>query len=676
MSLMRWISPVLSPALCVTLALLGLPTPEAQAEEAKPECVLLSKTCVVGENEVRNINGVMVQRECWGYEYKYDCMKPGAVDYCSAIAAHPSCYQIAAGGSTEIQGRTYRCGDESIPLTTSVNLNTSHTLVDPGATVAACAKPADNSSCGVAARRCVQGTATNCQKWETDWACMAPSGNTCGELNADPNCTKVAESCFMKDNHGNCLATGYSYRCITNPGEMQTETQCTPGACVGSTCWSTASEAGTDFASVVIAQELQRQAGSSMDPNSLLLFDGAKEKCREGGLRHCCNEGTKASSNNSILSSYNTGNAIGKYAVSIGSKYEFGSSFSDKPWFQNTVGAVVGIGAAALASGVTSISAITAAYSAYTAAGSTMTATQAVSSAFSFGPMFWIAVAIMVYMALSSCNADEAILGSHRKADLSFFIGSTCSKKFAGWCVEHHRHFCSFNSVLAKLINVQGKKQIYEKSSGIQLDTAYWKFVGMKWKPIDTEYWQRKEIADSFGIRTEAWVPVQKEFWQWTDAGWVWTAPANPTTAIQTPPRPAQTPPSMPPTSSPGTPWMGKGSKPNCDGIKVDEFALIDFSKIDLSEFIDDVMKGANPPSTAEINRRITERMAGKSANDPNDATPKMPFGKSGYIPEPGIEPTPSQADIDATSDMLESVGSPQAPVIDPIGVEDVNEDV
>ena len=47
----------------------------------------------------------------------------------------------------------------------------------------------------------------------------------------------------------------------------------------------------------------------------------------------------------------------------------------------------------------------------------------------------------------------------HKGSDLSVFTGETCVQKIPliGTCIKYQDTYCSFNSVLAKLINQQGK---------------------------------------------------------------------------------------------------------------------------------------------------------------------------------------------------------------------------
>jgi len=96
-----------------------------------------------------------------------------------------------------------------------------------------------------------------------------------------------------------------------------------------------------------------------------------------------------------------------------------------------------------------------------------------------FNPyVFAAAVAIMVITqvvtSMMACSTSEQMLSMHKGASLSVYTGETCSKKIPiiGTCLEYTDTYCSFNSVLAKLINQQGKAQLripFSNCSGLSV---------------------------------------------------------------------------------------------------------------------------------------------------------------------------------------------------------------
>lgn len=73
-------------------------------------------------------------------------------------------------------------------------------------------------------------------------------------------------------------------------------------------------------------------------------------------------------------------------------------------------------------------------------------------------------VAIMVYEDLTSCNQDEQMLGMKRGQNLCTYTGTYCSTSInllvGSICVENTQAYCCYNSLLAKIINEQGRVQI------------------------------------------------------------------------------------------------------------------------------------------------------------------------------------------------------------------------
>jgi conjugal transfer mating pair stabilization protein TraN len=83
-----------------------------------------------------------------------------------------------------------------------------------------------------------------------------------------------------------------------------------------------------------------------------------------------------------------------------------------------------------------------------------------------FNPYVFAAVVIiMVVEDLSSCTNEEQLLAEHKGANLSVYEDETCTSSILGTCEEYTDRYCSFNSVLAKIIDTQGKAQLGLSSS-------------------------------------------------------------------------------------------------------------------------------------------------------------------------------------------------------------------
>ncbi len=61
---------------------------------------------------------------------------------------------------------------------------------------------------------------------------------------------------------------------------------------------------------------------------------------------------------------------------------------------------------------------------------------------------------------LAQCSESEKMLAAQKQKNVCHFVGSYCAKKIAGFCVEKKQSYCCFGSKLAKVIQVQGRKQL------------------------------------------------------------------------------------------------------------------------------------------------------------------------------------------------------------------------
>ena len=83
------------------------------------------------------------------------------------------------------------------------------------------------------------------------------------------------------------------------------------------------------------------------------------------------------------------------------------------------------------------------------------------SIALTFNPVFFAAAVIMyVVMEWLACEQEDKKTALRNKAGLCQHVGSYCSSKVLGACLEKKQAYCCYVSKLAKLINVQGREQI------------------------------------------------------------------------------------------------------------------------------------------------------------------------------------------------------------------------
>lgn len=67
-----------------------------------------------------------------------------------------------------------------------------------------------------------------------------------------------------------------------------------------------------------------------------------------------------------------------------------------------------------------------------------------------------------VFVGLVNCKEHEKALAEKNKEKLCVEIGEYCSKqnKFPKFCIQYSKSYCCFNSMLARIFNEQGRRQI------------------------------------------------------------------------------------------------------------------------------------------------------------------------------------------------------------------------
>lgn len=476
---------------------------------------------------------------CWEYEDTYTCIKPNAVNYCQPfVNAQPQCWQtnsqcsqwdsVLNTGCMKYT-QTWRCGSPLNPTpVNTVRLDDSYTLVTSDYDASPCQSMADNANCQLAESRCIQTTPDSllppgidpaevapdgCYKRENLYACLTgQSLDECAQYAGNPNCTlqsSVCEDLPEERISGQCIWEERTYQCMTSPPGTTTVTDCAGQVfCMDGKCFDTGYTPDQDFGTAIALMEAAREAGVYMDPESLEIFKGVGSKCRIklGGLANCCKESDAGAGMSNAAMAAGAAVEAGKF---FGSPYMYDAMFaSDMPWL---VDRAIDAWSATAWTSTTSFYGLTFSFS----------ATEGLQFV-EFNPtLFALRVGLMIAMELLSCEQSEQILALRRGQDLCHYVGSYCSRKVLGACIEKTRSYCCYNSRLARIINEQGRAQI-----------------GKSW---------------------------------------------------------------------------GSAKHPDCSGFTQEQFARIDFSKIDLTEFTNEIMANAKLPDqgamTQEMQRAVYEKV-------------------------------------------------------------------
>ena len=353
---------------------------------------------------------------------------------------------------------------------------------------------------------------------EIGFACWSEQQNYCTDLEGDADCELSDQSCSIESElgTGNCLNEDYVYTCsrgLTLPTD-----ECTQ-----------------DFANAATAMEMTTKTGNYIDPNAfdasqVKIFSGEFSRCDrrkaawggiDFGTKNCCNIDSPDPKSNaqtfgSVITS--TGSALVENAYSYGSAYAYDTMmqsdlFADSAMaaWQNgiltdqaTMGVAnwspdLSVGYLGFAISTTPGASMAAtSFSSAMTSGATKTFQLANVGSFNltFTPAdFYIAAAIMLfnlYQAALQCDETDYMTSVKKRGKLCYTTGTWCQHKDCGLfgcvCDKYRTGSCCFNSLLARIVNEQGRAQLgldMKQCDGFTID----QMQQLDWSQIDlTEF--------------------------------------------------------------------------------------------------------------------------------------------------------------------------------------------
>ncbi|KWH59284.1 conjugal transfer protein TraN [Burkholderia cepacia] len=316
---------------------------------------------------------------------------------------------------------------------------------------------------------CVDGPSTknisgvdvtrDCWRYTASYQCRSTDTSSDCQALRDRGCGQVSTRCLSSAADGSCITQENTFVCKTTPDQIVNQTVCDKGAFCqnGVGCFDTSAPQDKDFGQAVAMLEAAREAGVyGVNSKAVEIFKGYHETCSIKGvggatLSNCCssNDGGQTFVNYAML------------AVGTGKALATGSHYMYDALYQNIDSTLMskGIGAA---NSVTSL---------FTGGGFTptfgmygFTFSFSFSSGFTFvgfdPSSFALSVAIQLVQMWLKCNTAEQTLSLKRGQNLCVQTGTRCTKKVLGVCLEREQDHCCFNSILAKLINRQGRSQL------------------------------------------------------------------------------------------------------------------------------------------------------------------------------------------------------------------------
>lgn len=342
---------------------------------------------------------------------------------------------------------------------------------------------------GVSAPTGTLSLSATCWNYQSSYICQTPNAyDGCSTYENNPACAMIYSVCTDKlAETGQCDAWNYTYQCQTSAAQTSAQLVCSSTSLFDTSALTTPSNPNNTLMTAAVAMEMARE--SQIYGGGLYLFAGVSENCTKGyyGLKNCCRSDPGAQSDSSILQTI-AGNAawsaakyVGSSAVDLASPYVFDAMFSSGLYTAgmldtfvsstSVVSTSTGIATNFAANGITlgayGFTYGTGSYAAYAASSTTLPGTMALygetgtSGFVAFNPYVFIAiVAINAIQQAIQCTPAEDLLAIHKGAGLSSYNDEKCTNTFFGSCLEYTDNYCSFNSVLAKIINVQGKQQL------------------------------------------------------------------------------------------------------------------------------------------------------------------------------------------------------------------------
>ena len=307
----------------------------------------------------------------------------------------------------------------------------------------------------------------DCWEYQDQYQCRSQNqASDCQPLR-DRGCAQIGSACVSRDEAGNCMTHEQRYSCPDQPETFIEKTVCDQGTFCqngGPGCFDTSYSPDRDFGQAAAMMEATREAGVyGVDPDQVEIFKGYLEQCSVkvlGGstLKSCCQAagGGAAFTNHAVLGAgLKVAGEAGRESVVLGSRYMYDALYSqlDSAIVDKGLGAMnswasgLGDGVFNPQFGFYGFSFDFSLANGFEMAG--------------FDPYsFSLSIAVMLIQEWLSCEPAEQVTAMKRGQNLCVHVGTYCSKKVLGVCLEKKQRHCCFNSKLARIINREGRAQL------------------------------------------------------------------------------------------------------------------------------------------------------------------------------------------------------------------------
>lgn len=331
------------------------------------------------------------------------------------------------------------------------------------------------ADCVLQDHQCVDGPSTkiisgypvtrDCWEYKDTYLCESQSTTSDCQPMIDRGCSQLNATCIENSElSGSCVLYEKKYQCVAQTGQTRTVKDCgTQTFCTDGSCFDTSYTNDGDITQVISGMEAMREAGVYFDPNSTSVFNGKSSKCTRtlGGIFNCCGKKVQAgATNNSWMP--NIAYSVGKETIRwLGSNYMYDALFAvDAPNFMfQAASSVVPLDSSL--DFAPSFYGITVGLGTATQGAYVLGQVGANQLYLAFDPAsFALQIGLLVVQELMKCSESEQILSVKRGSNLCTGVGSYCSKKVLGVCVQKTQSYCCYNSKIARIINQHGKAQL------------------------------------------------------------------------------------------------------------------------------------------------------------------------------------------------------------------------
>ncbi|MEO8152375.1 MAG: conjugal transfer protein TraN [Rhizobacter sp.] len=324
-----------------------------------------------------------------------------------------------------------------------------------------------------------------CWRYTESFDCM--STTVVNDCEANPKCQAPTDTCLEWDNFSSppsCLHHEYRRQCELSPAVYRDQTSCENQTfCPGGTCWDTGYKSDNDFGSAISMFTGAQQAGRYFNANDFQLFKGFRGDCahRDGLVLNCCKKNVFG---DLLFDAIHAAEDLRPPKWAGGGGDDGKSDENGKPMFNDKTYDFLYAkdSTGQVAAGLRAVDSMKgqaqdvwkdikdqdykkAALKIF------VTSPMKIAASLTNAAIDGVIELTTLFGLIDGCTEDDKLTQAKKKKNLCVDVGTHCNQKvpIVGWCWEREYRACCFNSLLAKLINNQGRAQLITKRASGQL---------------------------------------------------------------------------------------------------------------------------------------------------------------------------------------------------------------